>query len=118
MLQARAVAVGLRYRLRLRLHPADTLSGPAPPVRPGSGRYGAGALSAAVQRVERIVPGQTCLPSALTMRDLMHRDGRRAEVVLGVATHGPQGFRAHAWVEDDEGQVVHGARSEPYERLR
>jgi hypothetical protein len=117
-LQAHAVALGVSYRLRLRFRPVATINRPAPPVRHRSAPADVHVLSVAVGRVGRIIPGQTCLPNAYTMRDLMHRHGRLAEVVLGVATPGAQGLVAHAWVEDAAGTVVHGESDLPYQRLR
>jgi hypothetical protein len=117
LLQLRAVALGATYRLRLRFRPVATINKAAPPVARRTRPVDVDALSTAVGRVGRIIPGQTCLPNAYTMRDLMHRHGHRAEVVLGVGAPGPNGLAAHAWVEDAQGRVVHGASDEPFQRF-
>jgi hypothetical protein len=95
----------------------DTLNLAAPRLRSPSRPADLAGLSAAVGRAARLIPGQSCLPNAYTMRHLMHANGHRAQLRVGVATNGPDGFRAHAWVEDGDGRVVHGATTETFDVL-
>lgn len=115
---ARALTLGLWYRLRLRWRPVQTLNLEPPRLRSRRSHADVQRLSTAVGRTARLIPGQTCLPRAYTMCHLMHAHGHPADLRFGVATGGPDGFRAHAWVEDADGRVVHGATTESFERLR
>lgn len=110
-----AVVVGVRYRIAFRFHPTATLNESA--IALGRRRGTPARLSSAVSTSARVIPGYTCLPQAYAMRRLMRSRGHDCDVRFGVATAGPDGFSAHAWVEDTDGNVVHGATEEDYTAL-
>ena len=60
-------------------------------------------------------PRPSCLLSALAGYELLRERGRPASFVIGGLTT-VEGFKAHAWLEDD-GTVVLGAEREPYQRI-
>lgn len=64
-------------------------------------------LSWAVSVVSRRVPRATCLTQALALQNLLAREGRPAELQIGVAKAADGAFEAHAWLES-EGRVVIG----------
>jgi hypothetical protein len=50
--------------------------------------------------------GLNCLVQAWACRALLHRNGFEARLRIGVANPSGAGFRAHAWVESQDGVVV------------
>lgn len=110
-----AVVMGIRYRIAFRFRPTATLNESVGAL--GRRRADPVRLSSAVSASARVIPGYTCLPQAYAMRRLMRSRGHDCEVRFGVATAGPTGFSAHAWVEDADGNVVHGATEEDYTAL-
>lgn len=106
LLAARAVAAARRTVAR---RPIGQLVGPgaqetppaAAPLPEGEARVGA-RWGAAVDRALRWLPGDSaCLVRATALQELVARHGlARAEVRIGVR-RGPDGFEAHAWVEQD-----------------
>lgn len=64
-------------------------------------------LTWAVSVVSRRVPRATCLTQALALQALLAREGRPAELQIGVAKAADGAFEAHAWLES-EGRVVIG----------
>jgi precorrin isomerase len=75
----------------------------------------AAAVSRAVARAARTVPGATCLVQAVTGAILLSRGGRPATVVIGVA--GGAGFEAHAWLESDGMPVAGVSEAERFAPL-
>jgi hypothetical protein len=51
-----------------------------------------------------------CLPQAIALTALLHRDGATPELVLGCRRYGPNQWGAHAWVE------VNGLTLDPVEQ--
>ncbi len=82
-------------------------------VRPDHGTLGIREIVWAVRLASRYVPQATCLTQALSTQILLGRNGHAAQTHIGVSLTGPEGFRAHAWVEH-EGKVLIG-RSEEFD---
>lgn len=80
-------------------------------VEAGHGTLPTGAWNPRARRRARVagrvldLPGLrgTCLPTALTLADVLRRDGVPVDVVIGVSA--VEGFSAHAWVELAEGRI-------------
>jgi hypothetical protein len=99
------------FRVRLWVLPASSTASWIRDSAPSAAlatepRVPAGEIARAVIRAARFVPGASCLVQALSGSRLIRRAGGSATIHIGVAT-GPDGFKAHAWLES-EGQVLIG----------
>ena len=70
-------------------------------------------IARAVTRAATLVPFATCLTQALAGGFLLRRAGTNAIVHFGVAK-GEAGFKAHAWLESDEGILIGGREAAAY----
>lgn len=71
----------------------------------------------AVASAARFVPQASCLTQALAAKVILEREGRPAEVCVGVARVGRGAIEAHAWVESDGRIVIGGHDLSRYSRL-
>ncbi len=69
--------------------------------------FDAPVICRAVRIVSVLVPGATCLTQALAAQALLARRGESAQVCFGVEKN-VSPFRAHAWLESAEGQMLIG----------
>ena len=115
-IEAFVLLVGARWQVRRGRWPAqwkaEPVSRPGPPngaARCGSAHQPAILLvQQALQRAERIVPGETrCLPAALAARAMLARRGVRATLQVGTAREADGQDRFHAWLKLD-GRFVTG----------
>lgn len=62
---------------------------------------------------------RTCLPRSIVLCRLLRQSGIVAEVRIGVQSAGKDAIRAHAWVEDNEGNTydLSGIELESYQQL-
>ncbi len=73
----------------------------------------------AVSKASRVIrTDKPCLAQAMALQHMLHKHGRPAELVIGVAKNDDETLKAHAWVEQ-EGRVLIGGQSSPrrYTRL-
>ena len=104
MAQARMLLARGGLPRALRTFDLTAVATPAPDLRPGAWD----ARARHVARVAGVVlqlPGlrSTCLPTALTLAQVLRRHAVPADVVIGVSA--AEGFSAHAWVELAEGRI-------------
>jgi hypothetical protein len=112
--------VGLLARIRLSLsltslqHVRQRIAADrrAAPTR----RHGVTMLAWAVRNGARLVPGASCLVQALTLQELLNREGVASIIKLGVREAKPQTLAAHAWVLV-EGRVVLGGTEQSLARF-
>jgi hypothetical protein len=69
-----------------------------------------------VLSVSRIVPQSTCLVRAIALQSLLHENGQKAQLHIGVALDSQNQFLAHAWVEY-QGQTILGGQNQQYQSL-
>ena len=88
----------------LRAFGLTAVATPAPNLRPGAWDSRARHV-ARVAGVVLQLPGvrSTCLPTALTLSQVLRCHAVPADVVIGVSA--VEGFSAHAWVELAEGRI-------------
>lgn len=67
------------------------------------------AISAAVERVARLVPGATCLTQATAGHYLLALYGHASQIRIGVKPANDAGFSAHAWLLQGETVLLGGA---------
>jgi|SRR5271155_744115 len=67
----------------------------------------AATLCRAIMIVSRAVPRATCLTQALAAQVLLGRRGFASHLRIGVGNQSGA-FRAHAWLEDDRGEILVG----------
>jgi hypothetical protein len=70
-------------------------------------RADAATVSRAIMIVSRVVPRATCLTQALAAQVLLGRRGFTSHLRIGVGNQSGA-FRAHAWLEDDCGEILVG----------
>lgn len=70
----------------------------------------AATIAWAVDAAARRIPRATCLTQAVAGRILLRRYGHAAELRVGVVRD-PDGFRAHAWIEQGGRVLIGGAGS-------
>lgn len=111
----RALPLVLAVRLALWLLPSRVIvrrvqHASARTVTAGRRKYSAEDIAWAVDAAARRIPRASCLTQAVAAQYLLRRSGHESELRIGVA-RGDDGFRAHAWIEQDGRILVGGAGS-------
>jgi hypothetical protein len=75
------------------------------------------ALTLAVSRASRFLPGLTCLGDALVLKTLLDRAGYRSALHVGVTRSDESPLEAHAWLEAQGKALIGGDNLERYTRL-
>ena len=109
---ARALVALAAVRVLLRVVPYASLRRAILrlPVRTRmTGRMTPDDCARAIERAAHVLRGTRCLPRALAAEALLRRDGRAADLSLGVAIDEADRLQAHAWLICN-GTIVTGAR--------